>query len=119
MENLEELMMVEEVPRNYKEASTDERWIEAMKDELDSINKNNTWKLTTLPSDHKAIGLKSVFKMKKDAKRNIVKYKARLVEKGYVREHGIDFDEVFAPVARIKTGRLILVLAAYHGWEVH
>ncbi|GJS96809.1 zinc finger, CCHC-type containing protein [Tanacetum coccineum] len=87
--------------------------------ELDSINKNNTWTLTTLPPNQKAIGLKWVFKTKRDAKGNIIKYKARLVAKGYVQEQGIDFDEVFAPVARIETVRLILALAAYHGWQVH
>ena len=70
-----------------------------MKAEIDSINKNNTWKLTTLPKDHKAIGLKWVFKTKRDANGEIVKHKARLVAKGYIQEHGIDFDEVFAPVA--------------------
>nr|GFA31851.1 zinc finger, CCHC-type [Tanacetum cinerariifolium] len=73
----------EEEPRNYKEASTNKKWIEAMEIELDSINKNNTWTLTTLPPDQKAIGLKWVFKTKRDAKGNIIKYKARLVEKGY------------------------------------
>ncbi|GJW52222.1 ribonuclease H-like domain, reverse transcriptase, RNA-dependent DNA polymerase [Tanacetum coccineum] len=109
----------EEEPRNYKEASTDKKWIEAMEIELDSINKNNTWTLTTLPTNHKAIGLKWVFKTKRDAKGEIIKYKARLVAKGYVQEQGIDFDEVFAPVARIETVRLILALAAYHGWQVH
>nr|GEX43537.1 ribonuclease H-like domain, reverse transcriptase, RNA-dependent DNA polymerase [Tanacetum cinerariifolium] len=71
------------------------------------------------PLNHKAIGLKWVFKTKRDAKGNITKYKARLVAKGYVQEQGIDFDEVFAPVARIETVRLILALAAYHGWQVH
>ncbi|GKA84175.1 ribonuclease H-like domain, reverse transcriptase, RNA-dependent DNA polymerase [Tanacetum coccineum] len=110
---------MEEEPRTYKEASTDKKWIEAMKIELDSINKNNTWALTTLPPNQKAIGLKWVFKTKRDAKGNIIKYKARLVAKGYVQEQGIDFDEVFAPVARIETVRLILALAAYHGWQVH
>nr|GEW70157.1 ribonuclease H-like domain, reverse transcriptase, RNA-dependent DNA polymerase [Tanacetum cinerariifolium] len=64
-------------------------------------------------------GLKWGFKTKKDAKGKIIKYKPRLVAKGYVQEHGIDFDEVFAPVARIETVRLILALAAYHGWQVH
>ncbi|GJU16990.1 ribonuclease H-like domain, reverse transcriptase, RNA-dependent DNA polymerase [Tanacetum coccineum] len=103
----------------YEEASTDKKWIEAMEIELDSINKNNTWTLTTLPTNHKAIGLKWVFKTKRDAKGEIIKYKARLVAKGYVQEQGIDFDEVFAPVARIETVRLILALAAYHGWQVH
>ncbi|GKE40344.1 ribonuclease H-like domain, reverse transcriptase, RNA-dependent DNA polymerase [Tanacetum coccineum] len=115
----ENLLFTEEEPCNYKEASTDKKWIEAMEIELDSINKNNTWTLTTLPTNQKAIGLKWVFKTKRDAKGNIIKYKARLVAKGYVQEQGIDFDEVFAPVARIETVRLILALAAYHGWQVH
>ncbi|GJY79920.1 zinc finger, CCHC-type containing protein [Tanacetum coccineum] len=113
------LLLIEEEPRNYKEASIDKKWIEAMEIELDSINKNNTWTLTTLPPDQKAIGLKWVYKTKRDAEGKIIKYKARLVAKGYVQEQGIDFDEVFAPVARIETVRLILALAAYHGWQVH
>nr|GFB41104.1 zinc finger, CCHC-type [Tanacetum cinerariifolium] len=57
-----DLILMEEEPRNYKEASTDEKWIEAMEIELDLINKNNTWTLTTLPPDHKAIGLKWILK---------------------------------------------------------
>nr|GEY60331.1 ribonuclease H-like domain, reverse transcriptase, RNA-dependent DNA polymerase [Tanacetum cinerariifolium] len=109
---------VREEPRNYKEASTDEKWIEAMEIELDSINKNNTWTLTTLPPNHKAIGLKWVYKTKRDAEGKIIKYKARLVAKGYVQKQGIDFDEVFAPVARIEMVWLILALAACHGWQI-
>nr|GEX12280.1 zinc finger, CCHC-type [Tanacetum cinerariifolium] len=73
----------------------------------DSINKNNTWTLTTLPLDQKAIGLKWVYKTKRDAEGKIIKYKARLVAKGYVQEQGIDFDEVFAPFARIETVRTV------------
>nr|GEX70827.1 ribonuclease H-like domain, reverse transcriptase, RNA-dependent DNA polymerase [Tanacetum cinerariifolium] len=63
--------------------------------------------------------LKWVFKTKRDANGNIIKYKARLVAKRYVQEQGIDFDEVFAPLAQIETVRLILALEAYHGWQVH
>ncbi|PWA54556.1 ribonuclease H-like domain, Reverse transcriptase, RNA-dependent DNA polymerase [Artemisia annua] len=118
-ENTERLLLVEDEPKNYKEASTDQKWIEAMKVELDSINRNNTWELTTLPKGHKAIGLKWVFKTKKDANGNIVKHKARLVAKGYIQEHGIDFEEVFAPVARMETIRLLLAIAANNKWEVH
>ncbi|GJX89148.1 zinc finger, CCHC-type containing protein [Tanacetum coccineum] len=62
--------------------------------------------------------LKWVFNTKRDAKGEIIKYKARLVAKGCVQEQGIDFDEVFAPVACIKIVRLILALAAYHGWQL-
>ncbi|GJU00703.1 zinc finger, CCHC-type containing protein [Tanacetum coccineum] len=99
----ESLLFTEEEPRNYKEASIDKKWIEAMKIELDSINKNNTWTLTTLPTNHKAIGLKWVFKTKRDAKGEIIRYKARLVAKGYVQEQGIDFDDSIFTVARIET----------------
>nr|GFB07230.1 ribonuclease H-like domain, reverse transcriptase, RNA-dependent DNA polymerase [Tanacetum cinerariifolium] len=113
------LLLVEDELRNFKEALKDEKWIEAMKVEIESININNTWKLTTLPKDHKAIGLKWEFKMKRDANGEILKHKTRLVAKGYIQEHGIDFDEVFTQVARIKTIRLILALAAYNKWEVH
>ncbi|GJZ91281.1 ribonuclease H-like domain, reverse transcriptase, RNA-dependent DNA polymerase, partial [Tanacetum coccineum] len=98
-ENTEELLLAEDKPKNYKEASSDQKWIEAMKAELDSINRNNTWELTTLPKGHKAIGLKWVFKTKKDANGNIIKHKARLVAKGYIQEHGIDFEEVFVPTS--------------------
>nr|GEU94492.1 zinc finger, CCHC-type [Tanacetum cinerariifolium] len=118
-ENTEELLLAEDEPKNYKEASSDQKWIEAMKVELDSINRNNTWELATLPKEHKAIGLKWVFKTKKDANENIIKHKARLVEKGYIQEHGIDFEEVFAPVARMETIRLLLAIAANNKWEVH
>nr|GEZ02882.1 ribonuclease H-like domain, reverse transcriptase, RNA-dependent DNA polymerase [Tanacetum cinerariifolium] len=111
------LLLIEEEPCNYKEASIDKKWIKAMEIELDSIKKNNTWNLTTLQPEQKAIGLKWVYKTKRDAKGKIIKYKARLVAKGYVEEQRIDFDELFAPVARIKTVRLILALAAYHGWK--
>nr|GEV81147.1 ribonuclease H-like domain, reverse transcriptase, RNA-dependent DNA polymerase [Tanacetum cinerariifolium] len=118
-DNTEILLLVEDEPKNFKEVLKDEKWIEAMQVEINCINKNNTWKLTTLPKDHKAIGLKWVFKTKRDANEEILKHKARLVAKGYIQEHGIDFDEVFALVARIETIRLILALAAYNKWEVH
>nr|GFA38834.1 retrovirus-related Pol polyprotein from transposon TNT 1-94 [Tanacetum cinerariifolium] len=113
----EELLLAEDEPRNYKEASNDQKWIKAMKVELNSINRN-TWELTTLPTGHKAIGLKWVFKTKKDANGNIIKHKARLVAKGYIHEHDIDFEEVFAPVARMETIRLLHAIAANRKWEV-
>nr|GFA82363.1 ribonuclease H-like domain, reverse transcriptase, RNA-dependent DNA polymerase [Tanacetum cinerariifolium] len=118
-ENTKELLLAEDEPKNYKEASRDQKWIKAMKVELDSINRNNTWELTTLPKGHKAIGLKWVFKTKKDANGNLIKYKARLVAKGHIQVHGIDFEKVFAPVARMETIRLLLAIAANNKWEVH
>jgi Reverse transcriptase (RNA-dependent DNA polymerase) len=63
--------------------------------------------------------LKWVFKLKKDTQGKIVKYKARLVAKCYIQRLGIDFDEVFAPVARLETICLLIAIAAHEGWEIH
>lgn len=90
-----------------------------MEAELASIEKNKTWELVDLPKNRKAISLKWVFKMKKDPSGKIIKHKARIVAKGYVQKHGIDYEEVFAPVARIETVRLILALTGTNGWKVH
>ena len=70
------------------------------------------WTLTTLPAGHKPIGLKWVYKLKKNTEGDVIKHKARLVAKGYVQRQGINFEEVFAPVARLDTVRVILAVAA-------
>lgn len=90
-----------------------------MKKEIDAVEKNGTWQLTKLPPRHKAIGLKWIFKIKKDLDGKILKYKARTVAKGYVQKEGIDFEEIFALVTRLETVRMVLALAANKGWEVH
>lgn len=111
--------MINEEPWNFEEAKESMEWVKACEEEINSITKNKTWDLVTLPIGAKPIGLKWVFKIKKNSDGSINKYKARLVAKGYVQRHGIDFDEVFAPVARIETIRFILALAASYNWEVH
>ena len=83
-----------------------------MNEEIHAINKNNTWELTTLPEDHQAIGVKWIFKTKRNAKGEVEKYKARLVAKGYKQQYGIDYEEVFAPVTRLEIVRLLISLAA-------
>jgi hypothetical protein len=83
-----------------------------MLSEMESIEANRTWVLSVLPASHKEIGLKWVFKVKKDPQGKIIKHKARLVAKGYAQREGVDFEEVYAPVARIETVRLIIALAA-------
>ncbi|GJR19898.1 uncharacterized mitochondrial protein-like protein [Tanacetum coccineum] len=118
--NVHELMLtLDEEPRNFNEAKLNPKWLKAMKTELESIVKNNTWKLVPLPKGVVPIGLKWLFKIKRNADNSIMKYKARLVAKGYVQQPGIDFDEVFAPVARLKTIRLLIALAARKGWKIH
>jgi hypothetical protein len=90
-----------------------------MLDEFTSIEHNGTWALVDLPPGVCPIGLKWVYKIKRDAASLITKYKGRMVAKGYVQRPNIDFDEVFAPVARLESVRLLLALAATEGWTVH
>jgi hypothetical protein len=112
-------LIAAEEPASVELALADASWRGAMEEEMRSIHDNQTWELTTLPAGHRAIGLKWVFKVKKDPAGLIVKHKARLVAKGYAQRQGVDFDEVFAPVARLETVRLLLALAAHSGWQVH
>ena len=101
-----------EEPENFEDAKTEECWRRAMDEELWSIQDNKVWELVDLPSGHNAIELKWVYKVKKDAKGNLVKHKARLVAKPNVQDQDVDFEEVFAPLARMDTVRLLIALAA-------
>jgi hypothetical protein len=95
-------------PESFDDAVPHECWRQAMLDELASIEENDSWTLTDLPPGHRPIGLKWVFKTKKDAAGVVVKHKARLVAKGYVQREGVDFDDVFAHVARLDSVRLLV-----------
>jgi hypothetical protein len=94
-------------------------WRSAMSEEIHVIQDNGTWELATLPTGHQAIGLKWVHKVKHNEASNIVRHKARLVAKSYVQHAGIDFDEVFAPVARLESVRMLVALVAHERWQVH
>ena len=74
--------------------------------------------MTTLLEGHNAIGVKWIFKTKRNAEGEIKKHKARLVAKGYKQQYGVDYEDVFAPVARIKTIRLMISLAAQKRWKI-
>jgi len=112
-------LLAADEPGGVEDALEEDCWVKAMNSELKSIQDNNTWLYTNLPKGHKAIGLKWVYKVKRDPEGNVVKHKARLVAKRYAQRHGVDYEEVFAPVARLETVRLILALAASGKWEVH
>jgi hypothetical protein len=99
-------------PSNFDEVEQDPSRRRAMLVEMKSIEENGTWCLADLPPGRRAIGLKWVFKVKHDAKGNVVKHKAQLVVKGYAQRKGKDYDEMFAPVARLDSMRLLIALAA-------
>ncbi|KAJ4790458.1 reverse transcriptase [Rhynchospora pubera] len=86
---------------------------------MNAIVKNDTWELATLPKDHKPIGVKWVYKKKLNAQGEVERYKTRLVVKGYKQKAGIDYEEVFAPVARMETICLLISLAAQNKWNIY
>lgn len=105
----------EGVPESFNEAVTStakDDWIEAVKSELDAHRKNNTWVVVDKPDDKQPISAKWVFTTKKDKAGNIIRHKARLVARGFQQKAGIDYTEIYAPVAGIETIRFLLALCA-------
>ena len=90
-----------------------------MNAELDQIEKNNTWELVPRPTDKNVIGSKWVFKNKMNEQGQIVRNKARLVCKGYAQIEGQDFDETFAPVARMEAIRMFLAYACHNKFKIY
>lgn len=86
--------------------------------DLDSIEIDNTWSLVNLPYGKKEINVKWIYKVKLSPKVEVVRHKEILVAKGFLQREGIDFDEVIAPVAKIKTIRLVIVLANVNNWPM-
>lgn len=106
-------------PTTYAEAQGDPAWRAVMEQELKSVEQNRTWELVPLSDGHRPITLKWVFKLKKDEQGAVIKHKARLVERGFVKQEGIDYNDAVAPVARMESVRVLLALAAQEGWKVH
>ncbi|SOV06479.1 uncharacterized protein UDID_17481 [Ustilago sp. UG-2017a] len=100
-------------------AGEDKRfWEEAMHKELKGLEAMNTWETTNLPRDTNTVDTRWVLKIKTDANLIPTKYKARLVALGFTQREGIDYKEIFAPVAPIQSIRGVLAIAAVRGWEV-
>ncbi|BBG98715.1 HXXXD-type acyl-transferase family protein, partial [Prunus dulcis] len=94
-------------PESFEEAAKDDSWKKAMEAEITMIEKNNTWELVNRPFDKPIIGVKWIYKTKLNLDGSVQKNKARLVAKGYSQKPGIDFNETFAPVARLDTVRTL------------
>ncbi|GJW63594.1 putative ribonuclease H-like domain-containing protein [Tanacetum coccineum] len=106
-------------PRSVAQALEDPSWVDAMQEEMQQFKFQNVWVLVDLPEGKYAIGTKWILKNKRDARGIVVRNKARLVAQGHRQEEGIDYDEVFAPVARIEAIRLFLAFASYMGFMVY
>ena len=112
-------LLSDEEPLSYSEAAHEEVWRQAMREEILAIDRNNTWELEIPPANCRPIGLKWIFKLKKNPQEEVIKHRARLVVKGYSQRKGIDCEEVFAPVVRFETIQILIALAALKGWKIH
>ncbi|KAK1616346.1 hypothetical protein QYE76_021863 [Lolium multiflorum] len=103
------------------EALVDPDWVIAMQEELECFTRNEVWSLVERPKDHRinVIGTKWVFKNKQDEDGIVIRNKARLVAQGFAQIEGMDFEDTFAPVARLEAIRLLLAFASFHNFKLY
>eukprot|EP00253_Pinus_taeda_P021180 PITA_21180 len=106
-------------PQNVNEACKYECWVKAMNEKFQKIEKNNTWEIVLRPHDNNIIGTKWIFKNKLNENEEVIRNKAILVCKGYAQQEGIDFEENFAPVARLEAIRMFLSLYSFQKFKVY
>jgi len=112
------MMVTENDLLSFEEANKSTKWRNTMIKEMESIEKNKTWELVDAPIGVKPIGVKWIFKTKLKENGEIDNFKARLVAKGYAQEYGVDYIEVFAPIARLDTICIIIIMAAHYNWKI-
>ncbi|GJR13712.1 retrovirus-related pol polyprotein from transposon TNT 1-94 [Tanacetum coccineum] len=111
--------LFEEEPKKVSEALKHPGWVDAMQDELNQFARNKVWILVPAPYGQTIIGSRWVFKNKRDEIGIVIKNKARLVAQGYNQQEGIDYDETFAPVARLEAIRIFLAFATYMNFIIY
>ncbi|KAE8696580.1 putative disease resistance protein [Hibiscus syriacus] len=107
---------LDEEPRSIREAMKIPHWKKAAQEEFDALIANKTSSLVSLPKDRVPVNCKWIFKVKRNADGSVSRYKSRLVAKGFLQQPGIDYHEVFSPVVKPVTVRVILTLALTRGW---
>ncbi|GKB17825.1 retrovirus-related pol polyprotein from transposon TNT 1-94 [Tanacetum coccineum] len=106
-------------PKNVNEALKDESWVVAMQEELNKFVANYVWELVPSPRSQSVIGTKWVFRNKLDENGIVSRNKARLVAQGYNQQEGIDYDETYAPVARLESIRILLAIACANDFKLY
>nr|GEV30035.1 retrovirus-related Pol polyprotein from transposon TNT 1-94 [Tanacetum cinerariifolium] len=106
-------------PKNIKEAMAESAWIESIQEELHPFDRLNVWELVDRPLCKNVINMKWLWKNKRDEENTVIRNKSCLVAKGYAQKEGVDFEESFAPVARLEAIRLFIAYAAHKSFTVY
>jgi transposase InsO family protein len=105
-------------PYRIEDALRDPDWVVAMQEELNNFTRNEVWHLIPCPNQN-VVGTKWVFRNKQDEHGVVTRNKARLFAKGYSHVKGLDFDETYAPVAKLESIHILLAYATYHGFKLY
>ncbi|GJY17409.1 retrovirus-related pol polyprotein from transposon TNT 1-94 [Tanacetum coccineum] len=106
-------------PKNIKESMTDSVWIEVMQEKLQQFDRLDVWELVDRPLCKNVINMKWLWKNKRDEENTVIRNKSRHVAKGYTQQEGINFEESFAPVARLEAVRLFVAYVAHKSFPVY
>lgn len=109
-------------PVTFQEAVSNPQkdlWMDAMREEMQSMQHNKVWELVELPEGCKPVGFKWVYKTKRDPNGKIERFKAKLVAKGYTQREGIDYVDLFSPMSSKDTFRVIMALVAHYDLELY
>nr|GFC26444.1 retrovirus-related Pol polyprotein from transposon TNT 1-94 [Tanacetum cinerariifolium] len=113
------LTMSRTEPKNIKEAMVDSAWIESMQEELHQFDRLDVWELVDRPLCINVFNLKWLWKNKHDEENTVIQNKSRLVAKAYAQKEGVDYEESFAPVARLEAVRLFITYAAHKSFTIY
>jgi hypothetical protein len=105
-------------PQHYSKAMQDERWKKAMDIEFGALLRNDTWRLVPPRVGTNIIDCKWVYKIKRKSDGSINRYKARLVAKGFKQQYGIDYEDMFSPVVKVVTIRIVLSITVFREWSL-
>ncbi|KAI3412713.1 uncharacterized protein J3R85_017059 [Psidium guajava] len=105
-------------PTSYREAIQHAEWRQAMSEELSALQSTGIWELVPLPPDRSLVSCRWIYKVKLRSDGSIERYKARLVARGFLQEYGIDYEETFAPVAKMTSVRTLLAVASIRNWPL-
>ncbi|RVX08315.1 Retrovirus-related Pol polyprotein from transposon RE1 [Vitis vinifera] len=106
------------IPNTVSEALTKREWKDAMIEEMSALEKNKTWEIVKRPEGKNIVDCKWIFTLKYKAGGSLERHKARFVAKGYTQTYGVDYQETFAPVAKMNTVRILLSLTAHYNWQL-
>ena len=106
------------IPTSVQEALKDDNWVRAMNEEMGALERNETQEIVERPKDKKEVGYRWIYTVKYQADGTLDRYKARFIAKEYTQTYWIDYEQTFAPVAKMNTVKIIISLAAHFGWEM-